>query len=92
MSGYWKFNSSLPDEKDFQDLLELMFKRELTEIIISSKWWGNLKDEIRLFDSDNKRLKLNKSAEQRLIEAKLDRAVMAEDSGTTNIAKPEQAS
>ena len=30
MSGFLKFNSSLLDEKDFRDLLELMKKRKLS--------------------------------------------------------------
>ena len=34
MSGFWKFNSSLLDEKDFRDQQELMWKRELMGAII----------------------------------------------------------
>ena len=34
MSGFWYFNSSLLDEKDFRDLLELMIKQELTGAIL----------------------------------------------------------
>ena len=93
MSGYWKFNSSLLAEDDFQNQLELMIKWELTGAIFRNRWWGNLKDSIRSFAADySRRLKLNMVAEQRLIKDKLDRAVLAEDSGQVNIAKAELAS
>ena len=93
MSGYWKFNSSLLAEDDFQNQLELMIKQELTGAIIGNRWWGNLKDSIRSFAADySRRLKLDMVVEQRSIKDKLDRAVLAGDSGQVNIAKAEQAS
>ena len=70
-----------------------MIKRELTGAIIGNRWWGNLKDSIRSFAADySRRLKLDMVAEQRSIKDKLDRAVLAGDSGQINIAKAEQAS
>ena len=36
MSGYWKFNTSKMDEKDFQDQLEQMLKWELMGAIIKN--------------------------------------------------------
>ena len=93
MSGYWKFNSSLLAEDDFQNELELMIKRELTGAIIGNRWWGNLKDSFRSFATDYSwRLKLDMVVEQRSIKDKLDRAVWAGDSGQVNIAKTELAS
>ena len=92
MSGYWKFNSSLLAKDDFRNQLELI-KRELTGGIIGNRWWGNLKDSFRSFAADyNWRLKLDMEAEQRYIKDKLDRAVLARDSGQVNIAKAELAS
>ena len=88
MSGYWKFNSSLLAEDDFPDQLELMIKRELTGAIMENRWWANLKDSIRSFAADyRRRLKLDMVAEQRSIKDKLDRVVLAGDSGQVNIAK-----
>ena len=60
--------------------------------IIGNSWWGNLKDSIRSFAADySRRLKLDMVAEQGLLKAKLDRAVLG-DSGDVSIAKVELAS
>ena len=92
MSGYWKFNSSLLAEDDFRNQLELI-KRELTGAIMGNRWWGNLKDSIRSFADDySRRLKSDMVAEQRSIKDKLDRAVLAGDSGLVNVAKAELVS
>ena len=59
MSGDWKFNASLLDEKNFQDQLDLMPKQELTGAIIGNSWWATVKDRIKSFAADNsRRLKL----------------------------------
>ena len=93
MSGYWKFNLSLLAEADFRNELELTIKRELTGAIMGNRWWANLKDSIRSFAADySRRLKSARVAEQRSIKDKLDRAVLAGDSGQVNIAKAELAS
>ena len=85
MFGYWKFNSSLWDKKDFRKQLELILKRELSGVIIGNSW-GKPKDSIRSFAADySRRLKLDMVAEQRLLKAKLDRVVLAEDSGDVSI-------
>ena len=69
-------------EDDFPNYLKLMIKWELSGAIIGNRWWGNLKDSIRSFAANySRRLKLDMVAEQRLIKAKLDRAVLAGDSG-----------
>ena len=93
LSGYWKFNSSLLGEDDFRNQQELMLKREMSEVIIGNRWWGNLKDSIRSFAADySQRFKSDMVVEQRLIRAKLDRAVLAGDSGLVNVAKAVLAS
>ena len=54
---------------------------------------ANLKDSIRSFAADySKRLKSARVAEQRSIKDKLDRAVLAGDSGQVNVATAELAS
>ena len=60
--------------------------------IIGNSWWGNLKNSIRSFAADYRRLKLDWVSEQRSIKDKLDRAVLAGDSGQVNIAKAKLAS
>ena len=70
-----------------------MIKRELTGAIMGNRWWANLKDSIRSFAADyGRRLKSARVAEQRVIKDKLDRAVLAGDSGLVNVAKAELAS
>ena len=93
MSGYWKFNLSLLAEADFRNQLELTIKWELTGAVMGNRWWANLKDSIRSFSADyGRRLKSATVAEQRAIKDKLDRAVLAGDSGLVNVAKAELAS
>ena len=85
MSGYWKFNSSLLAKADFRNQLELTMKRELTGAIMGNRWWSNLKDSIRSFSADyGRRLKSARVAEQSAIKDKLDRSVLAGDSGQVN--------
>ena len=48
MSGFSKFNSSLLDEKDFGDQLELMLNRELMGAIIGNKSEATLRIELDL--------------------------------------------
>jgi len=91
-SGYWKLNASLLEDKEFISQLELTVKRELTGAVIGNRWWGRLKDRIRSFATDySRRLKLDKLAEQRLLEDRIDRAVREGDSIATNIARAELA-
>ena len=49
LSRYSKFNGSLLDEKDFQDLLELILKGELTGAITENSWLDNFEDRFRFF-------------------------------------------
>ena len=92
-SGYWKFNTSLLRDENFQNQLELILKRELTGAITGNRWWDKLKCKIRSFAADySRRLNLARLAEQRTLDARLDRAVKAGDSVETNIAKAELAS
>ena len=70
-----------------------MLQRDLLGAIIGNRWWGNLKDSIRSFAADySRRLKLDMVAEQRLINAKLDKVVLVGDSGQVNVAKTKLAS
>ena len=60
---------------------------------MGNRWWANLKGSIRSFAADySRRLKSARVAEQRSIKDKLDRAVLAGDSGQVNVAKAELAS
>ena len=92
MSGYWKFNAFSLVEKNFQDQLELTLKTKLTVAIIRNSWWIYIKNWISSFTADySQRLISNKAVEQRSIEAKIDRAVKAGNSGAIIIGKAELA-
>lgn len=60
-AGYWKFNTSLFEEKDFWDQLLLTLMRQSTGSVFENKWWDHLKATIRSFvaelDKQNKRHK-----------------------------------
>ena len=61
--------------------------------IMGNRWWANLKDSIRSFAADyGRRLKADIVAEQRSIKDKLEKVVLAGDSGQVNVANAELAS
>ena len=93
MTGYWKLNTSLFDEKDFQDQLSLMIMRELTGSVFGNKFWGGLKNKIRSFAADySRRLNRENLAAQAAIEFSVEEAVRRGDPDSVNIAKAELAS
>lgn len=47
MTGYWKFNRLLFDEKDFPDQILLTLMRELKFAVVGNKSWAHLKSDIR---------------------------------------------
>ena len=92
MSGYWKFNASLLEDKNFQDRLAILIQRELTGAILGNHFWSHLKDSIRSFAADySRRLTIDRLTAQKTLQSKIDRAVLAGDSIATNIAKAELA-
>ena len=69
-SGYWKFNAIMLNEKDFQNQLELILKRELMDTIIGNSQWDKLTIIIRSFAAGfNGRFKVEKLAVPRSVEA-----------------------
>ena len=85
MTGYWKFNSSLLDERDYQSQLELMLNQELT-IAIGCSWWAKLTDRIKSFAVGYyRKLKLDRLAAQRTLGSWIDWAVKVGVSVETNI-------
>ena len=47
LAGYWKFNTSLLEIRDFQERLESLIKREFVGVVTRNRWWGSLKHTIR---------------------------------------------
>ena len=76
LTGYWKFNTFLLDEKDFMSQLELILKRELTGAVLRNSWCEKLKSKICSFSANlGRRLNLEKIAAQRDLESKIERPV-----------------
>ena len=49
LAGYWKFNTSLLEMRDFRERLESLIKRALVGAVTGNRWWVSLKHSIRDF-------------------------------------------
>ena len=49
LAGYWKFNTSLLEIRDFQYRLESLIKQALLGAVTGNRWWVSLKHRIRDF-------------------------------------------
>ena len=49
LAGYWKFNTSLLEIRDFRDRLESLIQRALVGVVTGNRWWVSLKHRIRDF-------------------------------------------
>ena len=76
LAGYWKFNTSLLEIRDFRDRLESLIQRELVGAVTGNRWWVSLKYRIRDFATKyGRQLNLDKTKEAKSIEDRLSRAV-----------------
>ena len=76
LAGYWKFNTSLLEIRDFRDRLESLIQRALVGAVTGNRWWGSLKHRIRDFDIKyGRQLNLDRTAEAKSIDDRLSRAV-----------------
>ena len=76
LAGYWKFNTSLLEIRDFRDRLESLIQRALVGAVTGSRWWVSLKYRIRNFATKyGRKLKLDKAKEAKSIDDRLSRAV-----------------
>ena len=76
LAGYWKFNTSLLEIRDFRDRLESLIKRALVGGVTGNRWWVSLKHRIRDFATKYARqLNLDRTKEAKSIEDRLSRAV-----------------
>ena len=46
LAGYWKFNTSLLEIRDFRDRLESLIQRALVGAVTGNRWWASLKHRI----------------------------------------------
>ena len=76
LAGYWKFNTSLLEIRDFRDRLESLIKRELVGAVTGNRWWVSLKHRIRDFATRyGRQLNLDRTAEAKPIDDRFSRAV-----------------
>ena len=76
LAGYWKFNTSLLEMRDFRDQLESLIQRALVGAVTGNRWWVSLKHRIRDFATKyGRQLKLDRTAEVKFIDDRLSRAV-----------------
>ena len=88
LAGYWKFNTSSLEIRDFRDRLESLIKRALVGAVTRNRWWVSLKHRIRDFATKyGRQLNLNRTKEAKSIDDRLSRAVAGGDSLTVELAR-----
>ena len=88
LAGYWKFNTSLLEIRDFRDRLESLIKRALVGSVTGNTWWGSLKQRFRDFATKyGQQLNLDGTKEAKSIDDRLSRAVAGGDSLTVELAR-----
>ena len=76
LAGYWKFNTSLLEIRDFRDRLESLIRRALVGAVTGNRWWASLKHRIRDFATKyGRQLNLDRTAKAKSIDDRLSRAV-----------------
>ena len=88
LAGYWKFNTSLLEIRDFRDRLESLIQRALVGAVTGNRWWVSLKHRIRDFATKyGRQLNLDRTAEAKSIDDRLSRAVAGGDSLGVELAR-----
>ena len=88
LAGYWKFNTSLLEIRDFRDRLESLIQRALVGAVTGNRWWGSLKHRIRDFATKyGRQLNLDRTKEAKSIDDRLSRAVAGGDSLNVELAR-----
>ena len=76
LAGYWKFNTSLLEIRNFRDRLEPLIKRALVGAVTGNRSWASLKHKIRDFATKyGRQLNLNRTKEAKSIDDRLSQAV-----------------
>ena len=88
LAGYWKFNTSLLEIRDFRDRLESLIKRALVGAVTGNRWWVSLKHRIRDFATKyGQQLNLDRTKEAKSIDDRLSRVVAGGDSLGVELAR-----
>ena len=76
LAGYWKFNTSLLEIRDFRDRLESLIKQVLVGAVTGNRWWVSLKHRIRDFATKyGRQLNLDRTKEAKSIDDRFSQAV-----------------
>ena len=76
LAGYWKFNTSFLEIRDFPDRLESLIKRVLIRAVTGNRWWVSLKHRIRDFATKySQQLNLDTTKKAKSIDDRLSWAV-----------------
>ena len=88
LAGYWKFNTSLLEIRDFRDRLKSLIQRALVGAVTGNRWWVSLKYRIRDFATKyGQQLNLDKAKESKSIDDRLSRAAAGGDSLGVELAR-----
>ena len=88
LAGYWKFNTSLLEIRDFRERLESLIKRTLVGAVTGNRWWVSLKHRIGDFATKYiRQLNLDRTKVAKSIDDRLSRAVAGGDSLTVELAR-----
>ena len=88
LAGYWKFNTSLLEIREFRERLESLIQRELVGAVTRNRWWGSLKHRIRDFATKyGRQLNLDRTKEAKSIDDRLSRAVVGGNSLGVELAR-----
>ena len=88
VAGYWKFNTSLLEIRDFRDRLESLIQRALVGAVTGNRWWASLIYRIRdIATKYGQQLNLDKAKETKSIDDRLSRAVAGGDSQGVELAR-----
>ena len=76
LAGYWMFNTSLLEIRDFRDRLESLIKRAFVGVVTGNRWWVSLTHRITNFATRyGRQVNLDKTKEAKSIDNRLSRAV-----------------
>ena len=88
LAGYWLFNTSLLEIRDFWDRLESLIKRVLVGVVTGNRCRVSLKHRSRDFATKyDRRLNLDRTKEAKSIDDRLSRAAAGRDSLTVELAR-----
>ena len=92
LAGYWKFNTSLLEIRDFRDRLESQIQRALVGVVTGNRGWVSFKYRIRDFATKyGQQLNGDNAKGAKSIDVRLSRAAAEGDSLGVELARRDPA-